>query len=194
MTELNRCKWAQGHPLLQEYHDNEWGVPVHDDYKFFEYLILDSFQAGLSWLTILKKRENFRKAFDNFDFTKIANYDEKKILQLLEYDGIIKNRLKIEATIQNAQAFIKIIEEFGSFDKYIWKFVNYQSIINSFEVYSQIPAKTRESDSMSRDLKKRGFAFLGSTICYAFMQATGMVNDHEIHCFRYNTCIVEQEM
>lgn len=179
-----RCDWAK-HPLEVEYHDNEWGVPVHDDRLLFEYLLLDAFQAGLSWLTILKKRENFRKAFDNFDYEKIAHYNQKKINALLQDEGIIRNKLKINAAIKNARAFVKIQEAFGSFDAYIWGFVDGKTIKNSWERMDDVPAKTSISDKMSKDLKKRGFTFVGSTICYAFMQAAGLINDHLTGCFRY---------
>lgn len=168
-----------------EYHDREWGVPVHDDRKLFEFMVLDAFQAGLSWRTVLHKRENFRKAFDDFDFEKIARYKQPKIDRLLQDAGIIRNRQKIAATIANARAFIAIRDEFSSFDKYIWQFTGGDTIHNGFETLDQIPATSDESDAMSKDLKKRGFKFVGSTICYAFMQAAGMVNDHLIDCFRY---------
>ncbi len=180
-----RCQWAGNDPLYQKYHDEEWGIPVHDDRKLFEMLILEGAQAGLSWITILRKRENYRKAFNNFDAKKIAKYDSKKIRQLLQNEGIVRNRLKINAAIINAKLFLEIQKEFGSFDKYIWKFVNGKPIINSRENLKEIPAKTEESDLMSKDLKKRGFKFIGSTICYAFMQAVGMVNDHIVDCFWY---------
>ena len=182
--EKQRCSWAKK-PLDIEYHDNEWGVPVHDDRKLFEFLVLDAFQAGLSWSTILKKRENFRTAFDNFNYKKIANYHQDKIDELLQNEGIIRNRLKINATIKNAKAFMKVRQEFGSFDKYIWSFVGGKTIVNKWKDLKEIPATSNESEAMSKDLKKRGFTFVGSTICYAFMQAAGMVNDHEINCFRY---------
>jgi DNA-3-methyladenine glycosylase I len=181
----NRCEWGSLDNKMIEYHDREWGVPVHDDRKHFEFLVLDAFQAGLSWSTILKKRENFRKAFDEFDFYKIAHYDPQKIGLLLKDSGIIRNRLKIEATIQNAKCFVKVIEEFGSFDKFIWSFTGNKTIVNSWHSIKQVPASTKESDAMSKILKKRGFKFVGSTICYAYMQASGLVNDHTIHCFRY---------
>jgi len=183
---VKRCTWTNNNSYNIEYHDKEWGVPVHDDRKLFEFLVLDAFQAGLSWLTILKKRENFRKAFDNFDYNKIAKYDADKINELINNAGIIRNKLKINATISNAKAFIKIQEEFNTFDNYIWGFVNHKTIKNSFQTWEEIPATSKESDAMSKDLKKRGFKFVGSTICYAIMQAAGMVNDHEITCFRYN--------
>ena len=181
----HRCTWSNNNPYNIKYHDEEWGVPVHDDKKLFEFLLLDAFQAGLSWVTILKKRENFKKAFDNFDYNKIAEYKNDKVEELMNNAGIIRNKLKINATINNAQAFLKVQKEFGTFDKYIWQFVNHKTIINSFKTWKEIPVTSKESDTMSKDLKKRGFKFVGSTICYAFMQAAGMVNDHEITCFRY---------
>lgn len=182
----NRCTWVQEkNHICVDYHDKEWGVPIHDDRKLFEFLVLDAFQAGLSWLTILKKRENFRKAFDNFDPGIIAKYDNKKIETLLLDSGIIRNKQKINATIKNAKVFLQIQKEYGSFDRYIWRFVNGVTIKNSWEIDSEIPTKTKESDNMSEDLKKRGFSFVGSTICYAFMQAAGLVNDHLVDCFRY---------
>jgi len=180
-----RCGWSTSDPIYIDYHDNEWGVPVHDDRLFFEFLILEGAQAGLSWITILKKRENYRKAFDNFIPDKVAEYSNKKIEELLNNEGIIRNRLKINSAVQNAKSFLKIQKEFGSFDKYIWQFVNGKPKINKWENLKEIPAKTIESDLMSMDLKKRGFKFAGSTICYSFMQATGMVNDHIVNCFRY---------
>jgi len=183
--EKQTCGWAKK-PLDIEYHDTEWGVPVHDDRKLFEFLVLDAFQAGLSWSTILAKRENFRKAFDNFDYQKIVNYDQKKIEALLKDSGIIRNKLKINATISNAKAFIEVQKEFGSFDKYNWSFTGGKTLLNSWKEMKDIPATSKESDAMSKDLKKRGFKFVGSTICYAFMQAAGMVNDHLVSCFRYN--------
>jgi DNA-3-methyladenine glycosylase I len=183
--DKNRCAWAKK-PLDIEYHDKEWGVPLHDDDKLFEFMVLEGFQAGLSWSTILNKRENFRKAFDNFDYQKIAKYDQNKIDSLLQDAGIIRNKLKINATITNAKAFMQVQSEFGSFDKYIWSFTGGKTIVNSWDDMSQIPATSKESDAMSKDLKKRGFKFVGSTICYANMQATGMVNDHLVSCFRYN--------
>lgn len=181
-----RCFWVSDDPLYIEYHDNEWGVPVYDDDKLFEFLILETFQAGLSWITILKKRENFRKAFDNFDYKKIAKYSEDKYEELLQDAGIIRNKLKIKATITNAQLFIKVQEEFGSFSKYIWDFTNGKPIINKFKKREEVPATTELSDAISKDLKKRGFKFVGSTVIYAHMQATGMVNDHTTDCFRYH--------
>ncbi|AZJ33575.1 DNA-3-methyladenine glycosylase I [Tenacibaculum mesophilum] len=181
-----RCFWVSDDPLYIEYHDNEWGVPVYDDDKLFEFLILETFQAGLSWITVLKKRENFRKAFDNFDYKKIAKYSEDKYEELLQDAGIIRNKLKIKATITNAQAFMKVQEEFGTFSKYIWAFTNGQPIVNRFEKREEVPATTELSDAISKDLKKRGFKFVGSTVIYAHMQATGMVNDHTTDCFRYH--------
>ena len=181
-----RCDWAEGHPLLAEYHDREWGVPVHDDRKLFEFLVLDAFQAGLSWLTILKKRENFRTAFDGFDPERICRYDERKVERLLRDSGIIRNRLKVAATVSNARCFLPVQEEFGSFDRYIWQVTGGRTRVNAFENQDRIPARTRESEAMSRSLRKRGFRFVGPTICYAFMQAAGMVNDHLTGCFRYS--------
>ncbi len=180
-----RCAWPGDDMLMREYHDKEWGVPLHDDRKLFEFMVLDAFQAGLSWSTVLRKRENFRKAFDNFDVDKIVKYDAKKIEKLLKDEGIIRNRLKITATINNAMAFKKVQKEFGSFDKYIWSFVKGDPIVNKRRTIKDIPTSSKESDRMSLDLKKRGFKFVGSTICYAFMQAAGMVNDHTTDCFRY---------
>ncbi len=182
---LQRCAWAQ-HPLAIEYHDREWGVPVHDDGKLFEFLVLDAFQAGLSWLTILKKRERFRQVFDGFDPVKIAGYGEEKIRELLQDPGIIRNRLKIKGTVQNARAFLQLAGKHGGFDSYIWGFVGGRPIVNRFASLKEIPATSPESDRMSKALKKEGFTFVGSTICYAFMQAAGLVNDHEISCFRYH--------
>lgn len=180
-----RCGWCEGDELYEAYHDQEWGVPVFDDKTLFEFLLLETFQAGLSWITILKKRENFRKAFDNFDYQKIAKYSEKKIEELLQNSGIIRNKLKVRSAVTNAQVFINIQEEFGSFSKYIWDFVGHQPIQNKVENYREAPANTPLSDLLSKDLKKRGFKFVGSTVVYAHMQATGMINDHEVSCFRY---------
>ncbi len=180
-----RCDWGTEDELYIEYHDREWGVPLHDDRRLFEFLILEGNQAGLSWITILKKRENYRMALDGFDARKIARYKDSKIQSLLKDPGIVRNRLKLEATVANAKAFLKAQSEFCSFDKYIWQFVGGKPIRNNWKSVAEIPAKSDESDSMSKDLKKRGFKFVGSTICYAFMQATGMVNDHTIDCFRY---------
>jgi DNA-3-methyladenine glycosylase I len=179
-----RCAWISD-PLMRIYHDEEWGVELHDDRKLFEFMVLDAFQAGLSWKTILIKRENFRKAFDNFEPAIIAGYDEEKYNQLLADSGIIRNKAKIRTTISNAKAFLEIQKEFGSFDKYIWSFVDYKRIINSWNSISEIPPKTVLSDLVSKDLTKRGFKFVGSTICYSFMQAAGLVNDHMVGCFRY---------
>lgn len=186
MTEKHRCRWCVGDPLYEAYHDQEWGVPVFDDNTLFEFLILETFQAGLSWITVLRKRENFRVAFDDFDYKKIANYKQDKIDTLLQDAGIIRNRLKINATVSNAKAFMNIQDEFGSFSKYIWGFVNGKPIKNSLKSSKDAPATTLLSDTISKDLKKRGFKFVGSTVIYAHMQATGMVNDHEVECFRYN--------
>ena len=180
-----RCPWSTTDPIYIDYHDNEWGVPVHDDRLLFEFLILKGAQAGLSWITILKKRDNYRKAFDNFDPKKVAKYDAKKIKSLLANEGIVRNRLKVAAAVKNAQAFLAVKKEFGSFDAYIWQFVGGKTKINSRKTLKDIPPTTPESDAMSKDLKKRGFTFVGSTICYAFMQATGMVNDHIVTCHRY---------
>jgi len=184
----NSCDWPGENKLMIEYHDTEWGVPAHDDRKLFEFLLLDNAQAGLSWQTILNKRENYRKAFDNFDPAKIARYNERKITSLLNNPGIVRNRLKVQSAVTNARAFLEIQSEFGSFDNYIWQFVNGATICNSWKTLKQIPATSIESDAMSKALKKRGFKFVGSTICYAFMQSAGLVNDHLIHCFRYTQC------
>ena len=186
MEKLNRCGWCEGDKLYEAYHDNEWGVPVYDDDTIFEFLILETFQAGLSWITVLRKRENFREAFDNFDYKKIANYSEEKIQELLQNPGIIRNKLKIRATVTNAKAFMEVQKEFSSFSKYIWDFVNGDPIQNEVEDYKNAPATTDISDKLSKDLKKKGFKFVGSTVLYAHMQATGMVNDHEISCFRHS--------
>jgi len=182
----NRCTWPGSNELMVKYHDEEWGVPIHDDQKLFELLILEGAQAGLSWQTVLNKRENYRKAFDNFNPSKISNYKEGKIKELLNNSGIIRNKLKINAAILNAQLFLKTQKEFGTFDKYLWNFVNFKTIKNKFKNISEIQATTKESDELSLDLKIRGFKFVGSTICYAFMQSVGMVNDHMVNCFRYN--------
>lgn len=181
-----RCGWCGTDPLYMEYHDKEWGVPVYDDERLFEFLILETFQAGLSWITVLRKRENFREAFDNFDYKKIAIYSEDKFEELIQNAGIIRNKLKVRATISNASAFMKIQQEFGSFSKYIWGFVDGEPIKNKSNSMSDIPATTELSNIISKDLKKRGFKFVGSTVIYAHMQATGMVNDHIKDCFRYN--------
>ncbi len=181
----NRCFWVHENPLYIDYHDNEWGKPVYDDKTLFEFLLLESFQAGLSWITILKKRENFREAFDHFDYQKIAAYPESKYNSLLENAGIIRNKLKIKSAITNAKLFMEIQKEFGSFSKFIWSYVDGKPIVNTIHKREDIPATTTLSDTISKDLKKRGFKFVGSTIVYAFMQATGIVNDHTIDCFCY---------
>ena len=183
-ASITRCPWAKN-ALNIRYHDEEWGVPLHDDQKLFELLILEGAQAGLSWDTVLHKRARYREVFDGFDAKKIARYDKKKVRELLADAGIIRNRLKIDSTISNARSFMKVQEEFGTFDAYIWRFVGGQPKQNARKSHKQVPARTAESDAMSKDLKKRGFRFVGSTICYAFMQATGMVNDHVLSCFRY---------
>ena len=183
-SNLIRCAWATGEQSIR-YHDEEWGVPVHDDRTLFEFLILEGAQAGLSWSTILNKRENYRHAFDGFDPERIARYDRRKVKQLLADAGIVRNRLKIASAIENAKAFLRVQEEFGSFDRYIWQFVGGKPRVNGWKSMTRIPARTPESDAMSKDLKRRGFNFVGSTICYAFMQAVGMVNDHAADCFRY---------
>ena len=184
--EKHRCGWCLGDPLYLTYHDTEWGVPLREDRKLFEFLLLETFQAGLSWITVLRKRAHFRKAFDDFDWEKIAAYKEDKIQALLSDPGIIRNRLKIRATVSNARAFIAVRAEFGSFSDYYWSFTNNQPLVNSWSDYRDAPASTSLSVAMSKDLKKRGFSFVGPTVVYAFMQATGMVNDHEIGCFRYD--------
>jgi DNA-3-methyladenine glycosylase I len=183
---LKRCAWPTNDPLMIEYHDCEWGVPLHDDRKFFEFIVLDSFQAGLSWATILRKRENFRLAFDAFDPALIAEYQVEKINELLSNPGIIRNRAKINATVKNARAFLEIQKEFGTFDRYIWRFVGNKPIVNRWRSIAELPAKSPEAEIMSRDLISRDFSFVGPTTCYAFMQAAGLVNDHEIGCFRYD--------
>ena len=185
MKSKTRCSWCGNDPLYVKYHDTEWGVPLRDEQKLFEFLVLETFQAGLSWITVLRKRENFRKVFDNFDYKKIALYDEEKIAELLQDAGIIRNKLKVRATISNAVAFMQIQNEFGSFSKYIWGFVNDIPLQNNIKSISEIKATSETSDSLSKDLKKRGFKFVGPTVIYAHMQATGMVNDHTIDCFRH---------
>ena len=180
-----RCAWGDSHPLYLPYHDTEWGVPLHNDRRLFEMLVLEGAQAGLSWLTILKKRRAYQQAFDQFDPHKVARYDKRKVMQLLDNDGIIRNRLKITSAINNARRFLDVQEQFGSFDRYIWQLVDGRPIQNAWKRPSQIPTRTTESDALSKDLKVRGFTFVGSTICYAHMQATGMVNDHLVDCFRY---------
>ena len=182
--DKNRCTWCTKDDLYIDYHDKEWGTPLHEDQKLFEFLVLESFQAGLSWLTVLKKRDNFRKAFANFDAKKVAKFDQEKFNTLMQDAGIIRNRLKIEAAINNAKCFLQIQKEFGSFDKYIWGFVDGKPIVNRRNTLKDVPAKTPVSDAMSKDMGKRGFKFRGSTICYAFMQAVGMVDDHVEDCWR----------
>ena len=182
---MKRCEWANAGKLEQEYHDKEWGAPVHDDRLLFELLILEGAQAGLSWSTILRKREQYRLAFDGFDPKKVARYSQERIARLLANPGIVRNRLKVNSAVVNAQAFVKVQKEFGSFDSYIWSFVDGKTIQNQWRAIHDVPANTAESDAMSEDLKKRGFKFVGSTICYAFMQAVGMVNDHAFDCYRY---------
>ena len=186
---MKRCNWANGSDLLQSYHDHEWGVEVHDDRTLFEFLVLEGAQAGLSWSTILRKREAYRKAFDHFDARKVSRYSEKTVARLLANPEIIRNRLKINAAITNANAFLQVQKEFGSFDRYIWQFVSGKPIRNSWGTMADIPASTPASAAMSKDLKKRGFTFVGPTICYAFMQAVGMVNDHVADCFRYRELV-----
>lgn len=188
MKNKKRCSWVSDDPIYIDYHDNEWGMPIYDDRLLFEFLNLEGAQAGLSWITVLKKRENYRALFDNFDPVKIAKYSSKKIEKLLTNPGIIRNRLKIESTILNAQAYLKLLQEWDSFSQYIWHFVEGKPIQNHWDNFKKIPSKTLISDQMSKDLKKRGFKFVGSTICYAFMQAVGMVNDHTVDCFRYKEC------
>lgn len=185
MTDRQRCAWIKD-DLMARYHDSEWGVPLHNDRKHFEFIVLDAMQAGLSWKTVLQKRRNFRAAFDNFDPAKVARYGKPKIAELMANAGIIRNRQKIEAAIKNARAFLAIREELGTFDKYIWQFTEGRTIVNAWLALNQVPARTPESDSMSKALKGRGFAFVGSTICYSYMQAAGMVNDHIVHCYRYD--------
>ncbi|HGX93604.1 MAG TPA: DNA-3-methyladenine glycosylase I [Candidatus Tenderia sp.] len=185
MTHRKRCPWAGNDPLYCAYHDDEWGVPSMDDRHLFEMLILEGAQAGLSWITILKKRENYRQAFDHFDAEKIARYDQRKIDELLHNAGIVRNKLKINAAIENARQYLNIVEEYGSFSDYIWQFTGGQPTINHWPTLKQVPVTTRESDAMSKALKKRGFKFVGSTTCYAYMQAVGMVNDHVTDCFRH---------
>ncbi len=185
MQTPNTCNWPGNDPLMIAYHDNEWGVPLHDDHKLFEFMILDAFQAGLSWKTILHRREGFRNAFDGFDAVKIADYTEEKIQELMQDTRIIRNQAKIRSTVSNAQAFLNVQKEFGSFDKYIWQFTGGTTLYNNWTDLKQIPAKSSESDAMSKDLIKRGFKFCGSTICYAYMQAAGMINDHLTYCLKH---------
>ncbi len=182
---MNRCEWSGTDPLYLAYHDREWGVPVHDDRHLFEMLVLEGAQAGLSWLTILRKREHYRKAFHNFHIKKVAAYDDRDMQRLLADSGIVRNRLKIEAAVTNARRVLEVAKEFGTFDSYIWRFVDHRPIQNAWRSLAEVPPRTEQSDAMSKDLRKRGFKFVGSTICYAFMQAVGMVNDHVIRCFRY---------
>lgn len=184
---LPRCSWCLGDPLYLKYHDTEWGVPLYDDQKLFEFLTLETFQAGLSWLTILRKRKNFRSAFDQFDFQKVASYNSKKTEQLQQNPGIIRNKLKIKAAVNNAVAFLKVIEQEGSFAQYMWQFVEGKPIVNRYLSEKDIPAKTLLAETFSKDLKQRGFTFVGPTVIYAHMQATGMVNDHVVSCFRHST-------
>jgi DNA-3-methyladenine glycosylase I len=186
MADLKSCDWPSGDSLMIKYHDEEWGVPLHDDLKLFEFLVLDAFQAGLSWKTILHKRENFRKAFHGFDPVKISAYDDSDFHRLMANEGIIRNKAKILGTIGNAKHFLEVQKEFGTFDRYIWQFTGGKTITNKWRTLKDLPASTPVSDAMSRDMKSRGFKFVGSTICYAFMQAAGMVNDHLTHCHRYN--------
>lgn len=187
--KITRCEWCGADPLYTKYHDEDWGMPEHDDRKLFEMLLLEGAQAGLSWITVLKKRENYRKVFSNFNPNRIARYDEKKVNELLNNPGIIRNKLKVNAFINNAQCFLKVKKEFETFDNYIWQFVSHKPIVNKYKALKELPAFTEESDKMSKDLKKRGFKFVGSTICYAYMQACGMVNDHIVKCYRYKQVI-----
>jgi DNA-3-methyladenine glycosylase I len=192
MNKTNRCPWPGDQPLMIEYHDTEWGDPLHDDRKHFEFLVLDAAQAGLSWRTVLLKRENYRKAFDNFDPDKISRYSPKRVEKLLQDPGLIRNRLKIQSAVTNAKGFLRIQEEFGSFDKFIWRFVDGHPRVNRFKDTSEVPARTEQSDAMSKELKSRGFTFVGSTICYAYMQAAGMVNDHLVTCFRHKELLISR--
>lgn len=185
MSESNTCEWPSNDPLMIRYHDEEWGVPLHDDQKLFEFMVLDAFQAGLSWRTVLHKRENFRKAFSRFDFRKVAKYGEKEIERLMNDAGIIRNKAKIHATVSNARCFLEVQKEFSTFDNYIWQFTGGKTINNKLKSLKEMPVSSPESDAMSKDLKKRGFKFVGTTICYAFMQAAGMVNDHLVGCGRH---------
>ena len=187
-TKTKTCLWPGQDDLMIAYHDEEWGMPVHDDKKHFEFLVLDCFQAGLSWKTILHRRENFRKAFADFNVEKVAKFTQDKVEKLLKDEGIIRNRLKVEGTVKNAKAFLKVQEEYGSFDKYIWQFTNHKTIVNKHTSHKHIPPNSKQSDAMSAALKKLGFTFVGTTICYAYMQAAGMVNDHLVDCHRYKHC------
>ena len=184
--KLGRCPWGEGNPLQQAYHDHEWGVPLHDDRKLYEFLVLEGAQAGLSWDTILRKRENYRLAFDQFDPARVARYTDADIQRLLTNAGIVRNRLKINSAINNARCLLRVQQEFGAFDAYLWRFTDSKPVRNAFATLKQVPASTPQSDAMSKDLRKRGFSFVGSTICYAMMQAIGMVNDHLVTCFRYD--------
>jgi len=188
MTERSRCPWAGSDPLYVAYHDHEWGVPLHDDQHLFEMLVLEGAQAGLSWLTVLRKRDAYRRAFDGFDPRTVARYTPARVERLLQDPGIIRNRRKVESAVNNARCFLKVVKEFGSFDAYVWRFVNGTPIVNAWRSLKELPPHTAESDAMSRDLRARGFTFVGPTICYAHMQATGMVNDHLVSCFRYESC------
>lgn len=193
MTDKKRCGWVEGQfAQYIKYHDEEWGMPVHDDRKHFEFLILEGAQAGLSWSTILKRREGYRQSFANFDPEKVAKFDEEKIQELLQFEGIIRNKLKVRSAVTNAQKFLEIQDEFGSFDEYIWQFVDGKPIVNHWKSMKEVPATTKESDALSKDLKKRGFKFVGSTIIYAHMQACGLVNDHIVDCFRYRELVKEK--
>jgi len=183
---MHRCAWSGDDPLYINYHDTEWGVPCHNDQRWFEMLILEGVQAGLSWLTVLRKRAHYRVVYDGWDVEKVANYDEAKMTELLDDPGIIRNRLKVRASVKNAKAFMDVQREFGSFDAYIWRFVDGAPVVNTFKTLEDLPAQTEQSQAMSKDLKKRGFTFVGPTICYALMQSCGMVNDHVVDCFRYN--------
>jgi DNA-3-methyladenine glycosylase I len=185
VSPKTRCAWSENSEIYQAYHDQEWGVPLHDERALFEFLTLEGAQAGLSWITVLKKRESYREAFDNFEVVRVARYDERKIETLLQNTGIVRNRLKVQSAVLNAQKFLAVQEEFGSFDQFIWRFVDGKPIQNHLASLSNVPSSTAVSDAMSKELKRRGFKFVGSTICYAFMQATGMVNDHTTDCFRY---------
>ena len=193
MCEVIRCDWCEGDPLYIRYHDEEWGVPVHRDKKLFEFLILEGAQAGLSWITVLRKREAYRRELDQFDFNKIAKYNDKKLAALLKNPDLIRNRLKMQALVKNANAFIKVRKEFGSFNKYIWQFTDGVTIHNKWKKLKDVPASTPLAETISKDLKQRGFTFVGPTICYAFMQATGMVNDHLVDCFRYQQLVEQSE-
>jgi len=188
MTERSRCPWAGSDPLYVAYHDHEWGVPLHDDQHLFEMLVLEGAQAGLSWLTVLRKRDAYRRAFDGFDPRAVARFTPARIERMLQDPGIIRNRQKVESAVSNARCFLTVAEEFGSFDAYVWRFVNGTPIVNAWKSLKELPPHTAESDAMSRDLRARGFTFVGPTICYAHMQATGMVNDHLVSCFRYESC------